>query len=66
MSKLDKLAERFGLEEYVNYKIELGKIYIIQKNQFGQRFWLFFANKIAYRGNYVEMFNDIANALEEE
>lgn len=66
MSKLDKLAERFGLEEYVNYYIEHGKIYIIQRNDFGKKFWLFFANKIAYRGNYVEMFENIANALEEE
>lgn len=60
---LDKLAASFGLEEYRDYKIEHGSIYIIQHQDSGGSFWLYFDKKIGYRNNYVEMFKDIANAI---
>ena len=64
MSKLDKLAEKYGLEEYRDYKISCGAIFIIQREDNGSEYWLFFANKIAYRYDYNEMFRDIKKEIE--
>ena len=63
MKNLEKLAKTFNLEEYVDYKIENGSIYIIQYDNFGRKFWLYFGNTIMYRKNYVEMFKDISQEL---
>lgn len=60
---LDKLAASFGLEEYRDYKIERGSIYIIKHQQNGGSFWLHFAKKIGYNNDYIAMFKDIANAI---
>jgi hypothetical protein len=57
-----KLAASYGLEDYVNYKIENGSIYTIQTDEFGREFWLFFGKKTAYRNN-EEMYADIAASL---
>lgn len=56
MSNLDKLAKNFGLEEYKHYKIETGKIYIIQENDMGNRAVIKFKNnegKISTTGIYL-------------
>lgn len=63
MSNLDKLAATFGLEEYRDFKIENGSIYIIQEDKHGRQFWLHFGKTLTYRKNKVEMFKDIANAI---
>ena len=60
---LTALAKKFGLEDYRDFKIELNDIYIIQEDEFGRDFWLFFAKKNVYKNNYVEMFTDIKNAI---
>lgn len=59
------LAKTFGLEDYENYKIENGSIYIIQEDNFGRKFWLFFGKKIGY-SSASEMYNDIAKSLSKE
>jgi hypothetical protein len=63
MKNLEKLAKTFNLEEYVDYKIENGSIYIIQYDNFDRKFWLYFGNTTMYRKNYIEMFKDIAQEL---
>jgi len=63
MRNIDKLAKKFGLEEYVDFKIELGSIYISDEDDFGRKFWLHFAETLGYRGDTAEMMKDIKNAL---
>ena len=64
MSNLDKLAKSFGLEEDRDYRIEHGKIFIAEIDEYGRRSFHFYGNKIAYRDDYVEMFRDIKRELD--
>ena len=69
MKRIDKLAKEFGLEDYVNYKIENGNIYIIQEDKFGREFWLFFNKITVYKNKnknknwIISMYEDIKENL---
>lgn len=63
MTNLEKLAKSFGLEEYRDYKIENGSIYIIKYQENGGSFWLYFGKTLAYRNDKSSMFRDIAAAV---
>tara|TARA_R110000868_G_scaffold407230_2_gene688475 strand:- start:332 stop:526 length:195 start_codon:yes stop_codon:yes gene_type:complete len=63
MTNLHKLAAVFNLEEYRDYKIENGSIYIIQHQENGGSFWLHFGKTLAYRNDKSAMFRDIASAI---